>query len=188
MLKTRELAEAKEVFRTHVQNITSIKTNLEEVTKELNSLENVVDGVLSKEEEKLINSFKEKLNEKNEVVRTLEKLELQKEKLSLIIEELEGKQKLEVSGIRKLEQESKDLEIFLNKVNMKLDHHLEVLNEEYSMTYERAKKEYQLDVELEDSCGKEHTKVHTKWTQKGRLFIYSLLKADGIVPQIEMEE
>ena len=40
----------------------------------------------------------------------------------------------------------------------------------------------------EDSCGKEHTKVHTKWTQKGRLFIYSLLKADGIVPQIEMEE
>lgn len=151
LLKTRELAEAKEVFRTHVQNITSIKTNLEEVTKELNSLENVVDGVLSKEEEKLINSFKEKLNEKNEVVRTLEKLELQKEKLSLIIEELEGKQKLEVSGIRKLEQESKDLEIFLNKVNMKLDHHLEVLNEEYSMTYERAKKEYQLDVELEEA-------------------------------------
>ena len=40
----------------------------------------------------------------------------------------------------------------------------------------------------EDSCGKEHTKVHTKWTQKGRLFIYSLLKADGIVPQIEMGE
>ena len=151
LLKTRELAEAKEVFRTHVQNITSIKTNLEEVTKELNSLENVVDGVLSKEEEKLINSFKEKLNEKNEVVRTLEKLELQKEKLSLIIEELEGKQKLEVSGIRKLEQESKDLEIFLNKVNMKLDHHLEVLNEEYSMTYERAKKEYQLELELDEA-------------------------------------
>lgn len=151
LLKTRELAEAKEVFRTHVQNITSVKTNLEEVTKELNSLENVVDGVLSKEEEKLINSFKEKLNEKNEVVRTLEKLELQKEKLSLIIEELEGKQKLEVSGIRKLEQESKDLEIFLNKVNMKLDHHLEVLNEEYSMTYERAKKEYQLELELDEA-------------------------------------
>lgn len=38
-----------------------------------------------------------------------------------------------------------------------------------------------------DSCGCEHTKVHTKWTQKGRLFIYSLLKEDGIYPQIEME-
>ncbi len=39
----------------------------------------------------------------------------------------------------------------------------------------------------EDGCGNKHTKVHTKWTQKGRLFIYSLLKADGIYPQIEME-
>lgn len=39
----------------------------------------------------------------------------------------------------------------------------------------------------EDSCGREHTKVHTKWTQKGRLFIYEMLKADGVYPQIEME-
>ena len=39
----------------------------------------------------------------------------------------------------------------------------------------------------EDSKGIQHTKVHTKWTQKGRLFIYEQLKADGIYPQIELE-
>lgn len=36
----------------------------------------------------------------------------------------------------------------------------------------------------EDSKGIQHTKVHTKWTQKGRLFIYEQLKADGVYPQI----
>ena len=38
-----------------------------------------------------------------------------------------------------------------------------------------------------DNNGEIHTKVHTYWTQKGRLFIYDLLKADGILPTMEKE-
>lgn len=37
------------------------------------------------------------------------------------------------------------------------------------------------------SDGEIHTRPHTYWTQKGRLFIYSLLKADGIMPLIEQD-
>lgn len=33
--------------------------------------------------------------------------------------------------------------------------------------------------------GDVHTGIHTYWTQAGRLFIYSLLKSDGILPLIE---
>ncbi len=38
------------------------------------------------------------------------------------------------------------------------------------------------------SDGETHTRVHTHWTQKGRLFIYDLLKADGVLPIIEREQ
>lgn len=37
-----------------------------------------------------------------------------------------------------------------------------------------------------DKHGKEHTHVHTKWTQKGRLFIYNTLLANNILPLIEL--
>ena len=35
--------------------------------------------------------------------------------------------------------------------------------------------------------GEIHSRVHTYWTQQGRLFLYDLLKADGILPLMERE-
>ena len=38
-----------------------------------------------------------------------------------------------------------------------------------------------------DGNGVQHSKEHAYWTQKGRLFLYDLLKQEGILPLIESE-
>lgn len=38
-----------------------------------------------------------------------------------------------------------------------------------------------------DSDGRDHSRIHTKWTQKGRFFLYDLLKSNGVLPLCEQE-
>lgn len=43
-------------------------------------------------------------------------------------------------------------------------------------------------INYEHADGRPDVKMNTKWTQKGRLFLYQLLKANGVLPSIERSD
>ena len=105
------------------------------------------DNTLDTKEEELVNrfynleSFKEKLELK---ITTLKKdIKLLKEK----IEEDEEKSKYKNNLIRKTEEKRNSLDLKLKEIDVKLDNLLNTLSSEYSITYEKARKDYELEVE-----------------------------------------
>ena len=137
--KNHSLLNSKDTLNTINDNIDNLSSN---------------DNSLDTKEEELINrfydlgSFKEKLELK---ISTLKKdIKLLKEE----IEEDEEKSKYKSNLIRKMEEKRNGLELKLKEIDIKLDNLLNILSSEYSITYEKARKDYELDLEEKEARSK----------------------------------
>ena len=141
----------KEKYDTKNLELHSIEQDLETITKEWEALESINNNSLDKKEQELISLFHEKSGEKEQVQMRLSSLTKEIENLKAVLEEDQAKDKLQNQNLRNLEKESRELEISMNRIDVKLDHMLETLNEEYELTFEKAAAEYHLDVEPEEA-------------------------------------
>ena len=133
------------------------KERLDSTTRELNSLSHVVDSSISKEEERIMNEFYDTQKEKQETELMLKDITKKRDNLKAMIEEIEAKNKLNNSNLNKKQNELKDLEIKVSKMDVKLDYYLNTLSEDYELTFEKAKEKYQLEIEVEEARVKVNT-------------------------------
>ena len=126
-----------------LQNTYNSKNN------ELVGAQNKGENTLDKELEMIVNEYYEKQSIKNNETKELDKLKSQKSDLSTEIANLEKEYREMNSQITQRQNELKLEEIKLGKMDVKLDNLLLTLNENYSLTYERAKMEYELDIDEE---------------------------------------
>ena len=98
-----------------------------------------------------MNEFYETQKEKQQVELDLKTITKERDKTKINIEEMEAKNKLNNSTLNKKQNELKDLEIQVSKMDVKLDYYLNTLSEEYELTYEKAKEKYPLEVEVEEA-------------------------------------
>jgi len=141
-----KLVETEELLHSKQSTKEVITNNYEQVESELNSLGHVVDSSLSREEERLMNLLFTVKREKEELIKDINNKTKEKDKLSVKIDEMEAVNKMNNSILYKVEKELKDNEILLGKLDVKLDNHLNILREDYELTFEKARDNYVLEI------------------------------------------
>ena len=153
--KYLENEKQKEIFLQKKENkqqeLKTLKENHNQIVEETKSLKSIINNTQNKEQEEVMNSYYKTLSQKDCLKQEIEKLTNQKEKLHIHLEEQNASLKLENNHLRKLEQELKEKEIENSKTSIKMDNLLNILNETYQMTFEKAKTNYILEIEEEEA-------------------------------------
>ena len=154
---SKEKVTLKELHDSKNSDLKIIKDKLDSITKEYESLKTISNNSVSKKEEELIRKFHDKASEKEKLEIKLKDLNKEINELKEKVEAALAEDKLRNSTLRNLEKESRDTEIMINRSDVKLDNMLEILATDYELTYEKAKSDYVLDIEVEEARSKVNT-------------------------------
>lgn len=146
----RELKIKVEDITTKNKELITLKSNIEAISNNINNLESD-DSSLDKKEETLINRYYETSSYKEKLELKLETLKKETVVLKDKINEEEEESKYKNSLIRKKEDEVNEILVKLSRIDVKLDNLLESLNSDYSITYEKARNDYPLELDESDA-------------------------------------
>ena len=138
---------------------------LSKLKDESSNIEDLINGTLSSEEEKIVNEYYEKEKERKKLLIDVSNLRNEINDYKDTIREIERNNKVNNQEFYKKQQELKELEIKVNRDDVRLDNLLNTLQEDYSMTFERAKANYFLEIdpkearEIVDKCKLEIKKL-----------------------------
>lgn len=126
----------------------------EELTKlkdEVGNINDLINGTLSTEEEKVVEEYYKKEKEKKELTIKVNELKSEINDYKETIGEMERNSRSNNQEFYKKSKELKELEIKVNRADVKLDNLLNTLTEDYSMTFEKAKANYFLEMDASEA-------------------------------------
>ena len=126
----------------------------ESINSELTSNLNVINNVLTNEEEEVINKYYEENLKKEKLEVEIDELYKNIEKIKDELSTYETNLKIDNGDYNKYQDELKKNEIIVSKLDVKLDNLLNILSEDYSITYEKAKANYILEDDKEETRDK----------------------------------
>ncbi len=147
-LINKDMLLVREELNNKNNSLSDLNNRLESVTSNINGTLNIINDALSDEEDRVLEEYYQTLNEKNEISNSLNSLKNKLSSLYHELEEYEYNTKKDNSLYNQKNQELKDLEIEVNRSDVKLDNLLNQLSETYNMTYEYATMHYKLEMDV----------------------------------------
>lgn len=130
----------KEYIKSSENKINEGNRKLDEIELQISNINNSLNNTIDEEENKVLKEYYNAASKKDNILSSLELLNNNKMKLQNELSEFEYTIKQENSLYNLKNNELHELEINVNRADVKLDTLLNTLNETYSMTYEHAKK------------------------------------------------
>lgn len=150
-LNNKEIITVQELLSNKNMLKQNLKEELDKIKSDEKGTNSILNHELSNEEEKILSSYYEAVDSKNKIESDLEIVKKDRTNLYEKLEESEFSLKQENSLVNSKNKEVKDLEIEVNRMDVKLDNLLSKLNETYGLTYEKARYSYHLDMDREDA-------------------------------------
>lgn len=118
---------------------------------ELSNNQNIVNNVITNEEEKILNEYYKEIEKRDElnieINQIHKKIELENENLI----NNESSLKNNNQEYNKAQEELKSHEIKVNRLDVKIDNLLNILTNDYSISYEKAKEKYILEIDSDEA-------------------------------------
>jgi len=144
-----KLTNIKESILSKTNELEIKNNSLEECLLEIKGTDNVIKDSVDKELDEVLDEYLKYSTKKDELLLDLNSYKGEKNDILANINELESINKKNNSEYNKILNDSKELEINIGKMDVKLDNLLNRLSEDYSITYEKAIQEYSLDMDEE---------------------------------------
>ena len=148
-LANKSFIEMEEIIKNKQILIGDRTEELNHLIEEITSMNHLMNQTLDEEEQEILNDFYLKEQQKKSIELELSNKMKEKQELTEELQEFEFEQRRENSALNAKNKELKELEIEVNRMDVKLDHYLSTLSETYNMTFEKARADYALGMEEE---------------------------------------
>ena len=146
-LASKEKIELETLLNTKNNSKEDIISVIDIIKSDIEGTNNIINNTLSKEADSIMNEYYKMVNKKDELLHIKDNLAKEKSSLADTLASYEHDLKKDNSLFNTKNEELHNLEINVNRMDVKLDNLLNTLNETYNMTYEHAVGIYRLEMD-----------------------------------------